>query len=185
VKKILGFTLVELLIVMAILGILATLMMGGYRASQMRGRDTARKSDLKQLSNSLELFYSDYGKYPAGSGTQIAACPYDSTTGSGTVCVWGGTGNSSEFRDTDGSGTKTTYFKQVPTDPGGNTNYYVYEVNSVRSKFRLYARLENTQDKNCINGNCVNPGISITCGGTTLCNYAATSTNTSPTDSSF
>ena len=57
VKK--GFTLVELLIVMAIISILATLIVGGFRSSQMRGRDGARKSDLKQISNALELFYSD------------------------------------------------------------------------------------------------------------------------------
>lgn len=167
-----AFTLVELLVVMAIISVLATLIVGGFRSSQMRGRDAQRKSDLKQLSNSLEIFYSDYGKYPPASGTQIAACSYNPASGAGVACNWG----SSEI--TDG---KTTYFKVLPKDPVTGQNY-VYKVSSTQSKYQLYAHLENTEDKNCIGANCTNPGITETCGGTYLCNFAATSTNATATE---
>jgi type II secretion system protein G len=170
VKK--GFTLVELLIVMAIISILATLIVGGFRSSQMRGRDGARKSDLKQISNALELFYSDYGKYPPASGTQIAACSYNPATGAGAACTWG----TSEFSD-----GKTSYFKIVPKDLSSGQNY-IYKVSSTQNKYQLYAHLENTQDKNCIGGDCINPGITDTCGGTLVCNYAITSVNATATE---
>jgi len=94
IKK--GFTLIELLIAMAILGILATVGMGSFRMAQIRGRDAERKSDLKQISNALELYYSDYRQYP----DSIAF--------------------GSEF--TDG---KSLYLKEIPMDPGSGTYVYV------------------------------------------------------------
>ncbi|MFZ5932787.1 MAG: type II secretion system protein [Patescibacteria group bacterium] len=167
-----GFTLVELLVVMAILAILSTVIISGFRSSQMRGRDAQRKSDLKQVANALELFFADYGKYPPASGTQVAACSYNPGTGAGTACAWG-------------SGTvsdgKTTYMKTIAKDPVSSQNY-VYRVSTNQNQFQLFARLENTEDKNCINGNCTNPGITVTCGGGYTCNFGVTSTNTSPTD---
>jgi len=177
VKK--GFTLVELLVVMAIIAILATLIVGGFRSSQMRGRDAERKSDLKQISSALEIFYSDYGKYPPASGTQVAACSYNPGTGAAGACTWG----TGEFKDVDGSGnTKTTYFKTIPKDPASGQTY-VYKVSGTQNKYQLYAHLENTQDKNCIGGNCVVvPGITDTCGGTLVCNFAVTSVNTTATE---
>jgi len=167
-----GFTLVELLVVMAIISILATVIIGGFRSSQMRGRDAGRKSDLKQIANALEIFYSDYGKYPPASGTQIAGCSYNPATGIGAACAWG----SSEF--TDG---KTVYFKTVPKDMAPSQTY-LYKVSSTKNKFQLYAHLENSQDKNCIGGNCANPGIADLCGGSYVCNFSMTSTNTTATE---
>jgi prepilin-type N-terminal cleavage/methylation domain-containing protein len=171
-----GFTLVELLVVMAIISILATVIIGGFRSSQKRGRDAQRKSDLKQIANALEIFFTDYGKYPPASGVQISACPYYVATQGGTACSWG----TGEFRDTDGSITKTIYMKVLPKDPVSSQNY-VYRVSSTQNMFQLFARLENSQDKNCINGNCINP-VTATCGGGNICNFGVTSTNTSPID---
>lgn len=117
-----AFTLVELLVVMAIIGILAALGAGNFRTAQMRGRDTQRKSDLKNVSNALELYYSDYKKYPDSS-----------------AIVWG-----TEFKD----GKGTVYFKVLPTDPTSPSQSYTYTlVNGSDQKYRLGANLENTQDK--------------------------------------
>jgi prepilin-type N-terminal cleavage/methylation domain-containing protein len=51
-----GFTLVELLIVIAILGGLAAVVTVAYPASQRRARDARRKSDLKQYQTALESY---------------------------------------------------------------------------------------------------------------------------------
>ena len=171
-----GFTLVELLVVMAIIAILATVIIGGFRSSQMRGRDAQRKSDLKQVANALEIFFTDYGKYPPASGVAIAACSYNPGTGAGSACLWGS--RTSTGTITDG---KTTYMRTVPADPI-NSHNYVYRVSSTQNMFQLFARLENPEDKNCIGGDCANPGVTATCGGGNLCNFGLTSTNTSPTD---
>jgi general secretion pathway protein G len=168
-----GFTLVELLVVMSILGVLVTLVAGGFRTAQLRGRDAQRKADLKEIANSLELFYSDYGKYPDASGTQIAACPYDPVGETGTACTWG----DDEFTD-----SKTVYFKELPGDPESSYNY-VYRLvpSSNNQKYQLFARLENPRDPNCLGGDCSTSPVSISCGGA-VCNFAITSANTTPTE---
>ena len=97
-----GFTLVELILVMAIIAILTTFITGGLGSSQVKGRDAQRKSDLRQMASALELYYQDYGEYPAENNGVIIACPYDSGTGTGTNCAWG----SSRFTD-----DKTLYLK--------------------------------------------------------------------------
>jgi len=160
-----GFTLVELLVVMAILGVLVTLIAGGFRTAQMRGRDAKRKSDLKEIANSLELYLSDHGEYPLSSGGQLMGGP--ATTGS---CAWG----SSEF--TDG---ETVYFKTMPEDPSSSLNYY-YRAFSNDQKFQIYAHLENPKDKNCLQGDCETDIIPYSCGSN--CNFAVTSANTTPTE---
>lgn len=154
-----GFTLVELLVVMSIIGVLAALAVGSFRTAQMRGRDATRKSDLKQISNALELFYADYGRYPAASGGMISACSYNPTLGTGTSCSWG----TSEF--TDG---KTVYFKVLPADPTDSYSY-TYEIvsGSNNQKYKLFAKLENTEDQDCIDGNCAtNPNFAVTSANT-------------------
>ena len=169
--KIDGFTLVELLVVMAIIGVLASLVVGGFRSAQMRGRDAQRKSDLKQISQALEMFYSDYNRYPSGSGGLIMACPYDPDTGTGTACSWG----SAEFKD-----NKTIYFKKMPIDPAAPSLGYFYRVvpTSNNQKFQLFARLENSRDQDCLEGDCSYPS-GYSCGGPT-CNFSITSPNTIP-----
>jgi len=170
-----GFTLVELLVVMAILGVLVTLVAGGFRTAQVRGRDSKRKSDLKEIANSLEVFYSDHNEYPDANGGLIQACQYDPAMGSGD-CTWG----ASEF--TDGA---TIYFKTLPEDPVSSQNY-VYRVqeiadNANNQKYQLFAKLENPEDQNCLGGDCANSPVAHSCGADT-CNFAVTSSNTTPTE---
>lgn len=157
-----GFTLVELLVVISILGILASVTLVAFRSSQIKGRDTKRKSDLKQIAASLELYYSDYNQYPDDSAGKIAACPSTSST----ACPWG----SGEFTD-----TKTIYFRTLPEDPSDYTYYYRIIDSGTNQKFQLYAYLENAQDPSLISS-----GISTSCGNGKTCNFAITSSNTTP-----
>ena len=167
-----GFTLVELLVVMSILGILTTLIAGGFRSAQIRGRDAQRKGDLKEIANSLELFYQDYGRYPSDSGGLIAGCPYNTGTGVGTSCSWG----SDEFTD-----SKTIYFKTLPVDPVNNQTYFYRIVpSSANQKYQIFARLENSKDRSCLGGDCDNPPVAYSCGG--ACNFAVTSANATATE---
>lgn len=171
-KKLKGFTLIELMVVMAILGVLVTIALVSFRSSQARGRDAQRKSDLKQMSNSLELFYSDYQKYPDSAAGVMLACSYDPITGSGSPCSWG----AGSF--TDG---KTVYFKVVPKDPTEGFDYYYNIVDPpTNQKYQLFSYIENTQDQGCVGGDCANSPLSISCGGGKTCNFSITSPNTTP-----
>lgn len=51
-----GFTLIEMLVVISLIGILAALALVSFGASQKQARDTTRKSDLRQYQTSLEMY---------------------------------------------------------------------------------------------------------------------------------
>ncbi len=63
-----GFTLIELLVVIAIIGILAAIGLSALTSARKKARDSRRKSDLREVANALELYYSDNGSYPQVSG---------------------------------------------------------------------------------------------------------------------
>ena len=60
-----GFTIVELLIVIVIIGILAALVIITYSGIQQKARDTERKTDVNAVHGHLEAYYAQVGSYPA------------------------------------------------------------------------------------------------------------------------
>ncbi len=69
-----GFTIVELLIVIVVIGILAALVITTYNGIQQKGRNTERNTDLKAVQGQLEAYYAQNGRYPSNSdlGTNSA-----------------------------------------------------------------------------------------------------------------
>lgn len=119
-----GFTLVEMLVVISIIGILSAVLAGGYVNSQKSARDAARKLSLKSISDALNQYYADYGVFPP------------------SIPLGG------EFHDNKG----IIYMKRMPpvTETGGMTPIR-YDVSTTTWKhFRLYTNLENDEDKSCI-----------------------------------
>jgi prepilin-type N-terminal cleavage/methylation domain-containing protein len=68
-----GFTIIELLIVIAIIGILATLVLTNFQGAQARGRDTVRSSDVNSVFSKLEEYYNNNSGYPLGTAVTSAA----------------------------------------------------------------------------------------------------------------
>jgi type II secretion system protein G len=179
-----GFTLVELLVVMAIIGILAAVIMGGFRSSQRRSRDAKRKSDLRQIGQALELFYADFDRYPTASNGQIEACAYTEASDTGVACAWG-SGKMEE------SASGRIYFRELPNDSRNGQDYYYKTLNSNQS-YQLYARLENPEDQHCIDGCCASDTSSgcalptlpagVECGAGVVCDFSVTSTDVTPKD---
>ncbi len=62
-----GFTIVELLIVIVVIGILAALVITTYNGIQQKGRNTERTTDLKAVKSQLEAYYAQNGRYPANT----------------------------------------------------------------------------------------------------------------------
>jgi len=59
-----GFTLVELLVVLAIIGMLVTLLMPSIRMVRRMARETKQKSQFATINMALDAFKHDYGDYP-------------------------------------------------------------------------------------------------------------------------
>lgn len=59
-----GFTIIELLIVIAIIAILAGLVLNNFQGAQAKARDTHRVTDINNLHSKLEEYNNDNGSYP-------------------------------------------------------------------------------------------------------------------------
>jgi len=59
-----GFTLIEILVVVAIIGILAGVVLVGLRGTGPQARNARRVADLRQVQNGLELYFNKCGYYP-------------------------------------------------------------------------------------------------------------------------
>lgn len=64
-KKQKGFTIVELLIVIVVIGILATLVIVTFTGIQKKARDSQRQTDINSLNGQIAAFYTNYGFYPS------------------------------------------------------------------------------------------------------------------------
>lgn len=60
-----GFTIIELLIVIAIIAILAGLVLNNFQGAQAKARDTQRVTDINNLHTKLEEYYNDNNGYPS------------------------------------------------------------------------------------------------------------------------
>lgn len=159
-----GFTLIELVIVMAIIAILTAAGLSSYISSQVKGRDARRKGDLTQISRAIEIYYNDHGSYPSAHNGLIVSC------GDGTAdCSW----NGGPFTDAN----STIYMQKLPRDPAYSSRQYYYYSDATGSLYALYAWLENTQDNAVIT-----PAVSTDCAvaGGQDCNYGISSPNTNP-----
>jgi len=70
-----GFTLLELLVVISIIGVLVSLGAVSYSTAQKKGRDAKRKSDLKSIQNGFEQYYSLENSYPASCVVILSVTP--------------------------------------------------------------------------------------------------------------
>lgn len=70
-----GFTLIEILIVVAIIAILASIVLVGLTGARAKARDAKRISDVTSVQNVLELYYTRCGFYPGQANCGEASNP--------------------------------------------------------------------------------------------------------------
>jgi type II secretion system protein G len=151
-----GFTIVELLIVIVIIAILATISLVAYNGVQQRARDSERQQDVAQLVKALELYYTDNGQYPAVGGSTTINASWSTTADAS----WQNLAN-----------LLKPYMGNVPTDPtstpngnvqgAGNYNYAYFSAGSycngamtTHQAFLLVYRLEGSSQTNTLAGDC-------------------------------
>lgn len=147
-----SFTLIELMIVIALMGALTGLIIGNFTASLKRGRDAKRKGDLQSIRNAIESYYEDKKSYP-------------------TTIVFGG-----KLCETAPClSSEKVYMYKVPADPTSAYSY-VYQTD-VTGYFKLYSCIENTQDQG---EGVLQSGYGATCGSCGACKFGIASTNMTP-----
>ena len=65
-KKNKGFTLIEILIVVAIIGIIGTLAVLAVNSARSKQRDATRLANVRQLQSALEDYFNETNQYPTG-----------------------------------------------------------------------------------------------------------------------
>lgn len=113
-----GFTIVELLIVIVVIGILAALVITTFTGIQQKARNTERTTDIKAIHGQVEAYYAQNGKYP--------------TLGNLNDTAWRGTNmkglDCEALKDPKGQGTGTctsnTAPYQLASAPAANVYSY-------------------------------------------------------------
>ena len=117
-----GFTLVELMVVIAIIAILTGIIITNLVASKAKSRDAKRASDLSQIALAIEQFFDRCDVYP----TTIVGDP---TTITSTNCP---------------SGVYLSNFiSKIPTDPSSGASYG-YATNPTNTDYVLHTTFEST-----------------------------------------
>lgn len=99
-----GFTLIELMVVISIIGLLSSIVLAAMNTARIKGRDTQRIQALEEIRKAITLYYHDHEYYP----------PVVSN-------AWSATGNAGWGSLT--SALVPTYISVLPKDPvnvGGN-----------------------------------------------------------------
>ena len=110
-----GFTLLELLVTISIIGILLAVGAVSFTTAQKRGRDSRRQADAKAIQKSLEQCYAIDTAYPAAV-----------TSGSSLSCSGG-----------------EIVMNVAPDDPKSDTYSYSYSVSAANDAYCFCAQLEN------------------------------------------
>lgn len=146
-KKEKGFTLVELLVVLAIIGVLIALAVGGIRIVQEVNRDTQRKALVRDVQLALESYNEKENTYPGAITLDNTDSDCDGgvmiTAGTEEVCS-SVNFNPGDFQD--GSCDTATYYPTgsgIKEESSGHiTGCYEGETKA----YQLYILLERSED---------------------------------------
>jgi len=150
-----AFTIVELLVVIVVIGILASITIISYSGISSRTRDAKRKSDLAALEQALEMNYIKSGAFtqPENMCTDTS---YGGDGGCGDISPDGDWDQNSDLRDLSADGS----MGRLPLDPINDSTYkYTYEPNNAGEQgiaasgqgYTLCAnKLESTGSSYCI-----------------------------------
>ena len=136
-----GFTLVELLVVISIIGLLSSFAMVSLNSARIKARDALRKGDMAQLRTAMNLYYDNNFAYPACGTWNGGAPDFGADLADGPSCYT----NDLEAELTAGS---RPIMIELPRDPRNPDNdpavdaTYIYRYVSDGDQYALVYTLE-------------------------------------------
>jgi general secretion pathway protein G len=124
-----GFTLIELMVVILIIGLLATIVVQNLRNATDRAKRVKAQADISQIKSALDRYYLDAGSYPT-SDQGLPALIAAPTTGNDPK-DWGG-----------------PYIERIPPDPWGHPYFYQSDGNEYLLKSYGADGVEGGEGKN-------------------------------------
>jgi prepilin-type N-terminal cleavage/methylation domain-containing protein len=132
-----GFTLLELLIVLAIIGILTTVVVVGLNEGTAQARDAERQADLRNLQSAVERYKTQYGRYPAGCN---GANSWSGQPGTDYECTDGSRAYILGYEA--GKPFVPNFIEGLPLDPklNGTNSGYMYLTNADGSSYKIMVK---------------------------------------------
>ncbi len=144
-RKIAGFTLIELMVSITIMGILAAIVTANFTNSRAKARDLERQADLRELQAAIENYKRDNGRYPEmGCGMTITSVNSKSTLINGVSTQE----NCADYiKD-----LAPKYIIRLPKDPSIGSGFgYGYATNALGTVYKVMA--VNTVESEMVNYN--------------------------------
>jgi general secretion pathway protein G len=107
-----GFTLIELMVVILIIGLLATIVVQNLRSATDKAKRVKAQADISQIKSALDRYYLDAGSYPTTEQGLAALISAPSSTDNNDPTDWGG-----------------PYIEKIPPDPWGHQYFYQSDGN--------------------------------------------------------
>lgn len=172
-----GFTLIEILVVVFIIALLASIIIVSVNRARITSRDARRKADLAAVKTAVELYFdlrSDYRiKTPPPASLDTGAIGWPSSG------WFNASGGSYQVNSTAHGLELNGLLNPAPKDPisnGYGVGSYQYMYYTDGNKYSVYTRLENPDcTAPCWDSHSTqteaNPGLNATLKATYLMNY--------------